>query len=158
MKFTGRLMCLVPLFLAVVVGCSSSANPGSVTGKVTYNGQLVPAGSVTFHIPTGGLISDALRDGKYSVHDLPTGEMVVTIETESANPDGKLQANYGGNKKGGDPNDYMQKMKERGMIPQGSGNAGPYVKIPEKYSKKETSPLKAKVTRGSNEFNFDLTD
>jgi hypothetical protein len=165
---TGRFFLSLPLLLAVAAGCSTAPTPGKVSGKITYKGEVVPAGSVTFHrrgtedSPGSGIFSYSLRDGVYAGTDLPPGEMVVTVETESANPGGYAKTAYGKagdpNKKGGDPNDYVAKMKEMGKIPEGALNEGRYVKIPPKYASMDTTPLKVTLTDGKNEFNFELTD
>lgn len=158
-----RRFASLPLFLLVLSGCNTSTTPANVHGKITYKGEAVPAGSLAFHLPEGGMFPYALlADGSYSGSDLPLGEYVVTVETESANPKGKSAKSYDQKQKareGGDPDDYMKKMKERGQVPNESpGNAGPYVKIPAKYSDKKTSPLKANLVNGNNELNFELTD
>jgi hypothetical protein len=44
------------------------------------------------------------------------------------------------------------------MVPEGPIISGKYVKIPEKYRTKETSPLKVNLTKGNNDNNFDLKD
>jgi hypothetical protein len=160
MTSTGRCVLSLPLFVALVSGCSTSPTPAKVSGRVTYKGEMVPAGSVTFHIPEGGIYTYSLRDGTFSGTDLPAGEMVVTVETESANPEGRPKEEYKGgkDKASGDPSDYMKKMQEMGRMPTGPTNDGPYVKIPPKYADKDTSPLKVNLTVGKNEFTFDLQD
>jgi hypothetical protein len=161
MTRTGRLFLLSPLLLVLVFGCKASSTPARVAGKFTYKGNPVPAGSVTFHMPEGGIFSYPLNsDGTFSGSDLPAGEMVVTVETESANPKGRSvqYKGRGQGKEGGDPSVYMKKMKEMGKVPEGAANAGEYVKIPLKYARKETSPLKVTLTRGKNDCNFELTD
>jgi hypothetical protein len=156
-----RLVALLPLLLIVALGCSgSSGNSAKVSGKVMYNGKAVPAGSIGFHAPEGGFYNYSLKeDGSYSGTDLPTGvELVVTVETESANPKGH-EAVYGGKgKEGGDPNDYKAKMEKMGKIPSGPSNAGPYVPIPKQYADKKSSPLKVTLKSGSNEFSPELKD
>jgi hypothetical protein len=86
--------------------------------------------------------------------------MVVTVETESANPKPKPKAVQPGAGDRGDPtDDYRKKMEEMGKVPQGAAtNAGQYVQIPAKYATKDKSPLHVTLTKGSNENNFDLTD
>jgi hypothetical protein len=83
--------------------------------------------------------------------------MVVTIETETANPNAR-KADYAKGKEGANPSDYEKKMREMGKIPSGPSNAGPYVKIPAKYADKSTSDLKRTLTKGDNHLDFDLTD
>jgi hypothetical protein len=158
MTRTGRILLALPLFLAIVSGCSKSTTPSNVHGKVTYNGTPVTAGVVTFHTEGGGIFNYALGENGYTLADLPEGQMVVTIETESANPNAKKPAaNYG---KPGDnqADDYRKKMQEMGKVPEGPVNTGVYVKIPKKYATKDKSPLKVTLTTGSNEYNIELKD
>ncbi len=169
MTRTGRFLLTLPLFLAVASGCNTSNTPATVSGKITYNGQTVPAGSITFHpvatqsTDKGGLgiYNYSLKeDGTYSGTDLPTGEMVVTIETETANPNPTKSktALVGGANKGDTAADYQKKMQEMGKAPSGPTNAGPYVKIPPKYAVKATSTLKVTLDKGKNTKDFELTD
>jgi hypothetical protein len=163
MATAGRPFLLLPLFLVLALGCNKSATPAGVSGKVTYKGQPVPAGSITFHLPAGGIFKYPIRDGAYSGSDLPAGEMAVTIETESQNTNDptKPKRTYGQGKDsaGGGAPDYAAKMKEAGRIPAGAvTTGGEYVKIPEKYATKEKSPLKVTLTNGKNVNDFDLTD
>jgi hypothetical protein len=158
----GRLSLALPLFLLLVSGCNTSNTPASASGKITYKGQTVSTGSLQFHTAEGskGMYSYAFSDGAYSASDLPVGEYVVTIETESANPDAAKRnaVQPGGRGKPDQAGDYQKQMMERGAIPNTPGNKGPYVKIPPKYADEKTTTLKAKLTKGSNTVNFDLTD
>lgn len=160
MTRTGRLFLALPLLVVVVSGCTDSASPGSVSGKITYKGEVVSSGSLTFHTEKGGIFTYPLKDGTYSGSDLPTGEYVVTVESESANPNPSRpkRAEPGAAGKGDPSADYQKKMQEMGKAPSGPANPGPYVKIPAKYAEKKTSPLKVNVTKGKNSNDFDLTD
>jgi len=148
-----RLVLLVPLCLALalVFGCSkrNPNAPASVNGKVTYKGAAVPAGTVTFNSKAGKYNAALATDGTYSSSDLPIGEMVVTVETESV---------QGGKKGTGAMAGKMSKMM--GPVPDYAKTMpkGEYVKIPAKYSDPKTSPLKADLKDGKNEINFELTD
>jgi hypothetical protein len=158
MTRTGRIFLALPLLLAVASGCNTSNTPSIVSGKVSYNGTPVTAGTITFHTEAGGIFSRQLMASGYSFTDLPEGSMVVTIETESANPKPKKpQAMAGGR---ADPTDeYRKRMEAMGKVPQVATNTGgDYVPIPEKYSTKAKSPLRVTLSKGSNPIDFDLTD
>jgi hypothetical protein len=155
---TRRLIPLLLLLGGLVLGCTgSSKTPARVSGKITYKGQVVPAGSIAFCPPEGGNYNYNIKDGMYSGTDLPAVEMTVIIETESANPKVK-NVDYGGKAKEGNPNDYRAKMEKMGKVPQGPSNTGGYLQIPTKYADKTTSGLKRTLTKGENHFDFDLTD
>jgi hypothetical protein len=162
MTLPRRFVLLLPLFLVIAFGCSRSRRDSSMaSGKVTYKGQEVSAGTITFHPVSqteGGGYGFQLKPDGYTAVSLPAEEMVVTIETESANPK-RPRPTYGGpGKKGPGNNDYKQKMMEKGAVPQDSGNAGNYVPIPKKYADKTTSPLRATLTAGKNDLSFELKD
>jgi hypothetical protein len=161
MTMISRILIAIPLLLTLTVGCEKNPNaPSGVSGKVTYKGEVVPAGTITFHAPKGGIFSYSLTDGKYSGSQLPAEEMIVTIETESLNPN-VTKPTYGmGGNKAGAPDQQRAKMEELGRLPKSAApaNAGPYVKIPAKYATKDKSPLKVKLTNGSNANDFELTD
>ena len=152
----GRLFFLVlPPLLVLALGCTTSNTPSTVTGKVTYNDKPVTAGTVTFQMEAGGTYRCPIKaDGTYSsLGEIPAGDGVVTIETESANKD-KKQPVYGGGR--GGPNGGMGAPPSGAEM--GSASAGDYVKIPAKFSDPKKSGLTAKVAKGSNKFNFDLKD
>lgn len=153
---------LPPLFLAIASGCGhSKRDPSVASGKVTYKGQEVSAGTITFHPVSqqeGPGLGFPLTAEGYTAVSLPAEEMVVTVDTESVNPN-RPKPTYGQRgKKGAGNNDYRQKMMEKGAVPQETGNAGSYVPIPKKYADKKTSPLRATLTAGKNDLPFELKD
>jgi hypothetical protein len=162
MRPIGRIVLSGPLFLVLVLGCSRSSTPAKVSGKVTYKGEVVSGGLITFHNENGGIYSYNLKfeDGTYSGADLPLGEMVVTIDTEALNPEGRQKREYKGgkDKMGADPNEYKAKMQKMGKVPEGPVAVGKYVKLPAKYNDPKKSPLKVTLVKGQNKNDFDLAD
>ncbi|HEY7312799.1 MAG TPA: hypothetical protein VH643_25775 [Gemmataceae bacterium] len=154
---------LLPLFLAIALGCGhSKRDPSIASGKVTYKGQEVSAGTITFHPVSqeeGVGYGFPLKPEGYTAVSLPAEEMVVTVETESKNPK-RAKPTYGppGKKGPGGKEDYRQKMMEKGAVPQDSGPTGNYVQIPKKYADKKTSPLRATLTAGKHDLSFELKD
>jgi hypothetical protein len=149
-------LCFI-LLLAFTAGCfhKNPSAPGSISGKVTYGGKAVPAGNIAFHHPDKGTYRSTLdSDGTYSITDVPTGEMVVTVETESVNPS-KKKATYGGDKS-------SKMYQERLAAEKGTAAARTppqtYLKIPAKYANTKTSPLTMTVVAGRQVKAFDLTD
>lgn len=140
--------------LALSIGCGSSGNPNApakLSGKVAYKSAPVTAGTVTIHPTDGSAYPVPISpDGTYSGFDLPAGDVVITIETETAN---KKKVTYGAGQ-GGD------KGKTFSPVPEGANAvaAGAYVKIPAKYADKASSGLTLKLERGQNKKDFDLTD
>jgi hypothetical protein len=168
-----RVLLFVPLFAGLLlIGCKTSPTPARVEGKVTYKGNLVTGGTITFH-PVTGEVSGAggnyqciIRgDGTYSGDQMPSGDMVVTVETETINPNPKdrpkdIQVMGAQDKmQGYDPKMMLNKMKEMGKAPADAGSmSGTYVPIPLKYATVKDSPLKTTFNKGKNTFSPDLQD
>jgi hypothetical protein len=151
-------LCFV-LLLGLTAGCvhKNPSAPGTVSGKVTSGGKVVPAGNIAFHHPDKGTYRSTLdSDGTYAITDLPTGELVVTVETESVNP-GKKAPTYGGDKGSKMYQERLAAEQKKGMA---AARTPPqtYVKIPAKYANSKTSPLKATIVAGRQVKEFDLTD
>jgi len=172
MIFKNRLFLLLPLVAAFAIGCGAKNPnaPAKVSGTVTYKGNKVTGGSLTFHTKDAGAYTCAIRaDGTYSGVDLPAGELVVTVETESINPKTKMPeykggqdpraAMYGG-KAGGAPKPPAGAKVEASPKPEGSPESEEtvYVKIPAKYNDPGKSGLTVTLAAGSNTKDFDLTD
>ncbi|HMF18667.1 MAG TPA: hypothetical protein VKE98_15780 [Gemmataceae bacterium] len=172
MMLRARIAAAGVLFVLLVsVGCNKSNpnTPASVFGKVTYNGNTVGGGFVYLHLNDGGRLPCAIgADGSYSA-ETKEGVYVLTVETESLNPNkkeeyrggsggGGLAAKYG--KAGGGP-PAMAKGKGAGAspAPEGAGGAATtYVKIPPKYADKATSGLSVTLKPGKTQFDIPLTD
>lgn len=137
---------LQSLFVCVIasqlVGCGGAAR-GTVSGKVTLDGQPVTAGSVSF---TNGNSVDnesaAIQsDGTYSSTNVPTGEVRVSVYVPSAGsamPAGapKLPPSV--------PADHPQ-AKMYADKAKGTAN------VPTTYSDPATSGLTVKVDSGSSQ-------
>jgi hypothetical protein len=160
LKF-GLGLC-VALSLGLTAGCNSSRNPtapASISGRVTYNNKPVRGGTIVFHAKEGkGSYRSALAaDGTYEITDLPTGPMVITVETESLNPQKKGQS-YGGGKGAKVDQEYAEAMRKMGAPVGQATTRGEYVRIPEKYSNPRTSPLSMTLEEGRNVKEWSLTD
>ena len=76
------LLYLVPLalLLSLTPGCGNG--PASISGEVTYNGEPVGDGSITF-LPADGKGATAggmIEDGRFAVDNVTPGPKVVKIE------------------------------------------------------------------------------
>lgn len=75
---------LVILFLGLtltMVGCSNNKRL-TIKGSVSYQGRPVAAGIVKFHSPGDHLEMAYVRDGAFSITDVPPGEVQVTVEPQ----------------------------------------------------------------------------
>jgi hypothetical protein len=135
------------IFAVAAFGCAKNPHaPAKVSGSVSYKGNPVKGGTIQFYGSDGAAYSCQISpDATYSVTDIPEGELVVTVETESINPARK--AAVGGK-------DYERRMST--MQPPPPDRAPPpasqlqgfYVKIPEKYGNSKTSPVTVVIKSG----------
>lgn len=138
MKRTMPRWTLVALLLATTLpGCFRTT--GTVSGKVTFQGQPVPAGSVTFVHADGATISGSIHEGGYSIAKLPTGSctiLVVSLPSPKSiwNPQKKERV-------GGED----ASAKSRNPIP-----------LPSRYSDAKESDLHYEVKIGSQTYNIEL--
>lgn len=121
------------LCLSLTVGCSKGPESGSVTITVTSGGAPVTEGSVQMIIAKEGKAAGGELDsaGKASLSEVEVGSYVVYVTPPSEAP------------------------PVAGQAPPVPKN---YDNIPAKYRSESTSPLKAEVKKGGNEFTFDLKE
>lgn len=117
-------------------GCSTGPPAGKVRGKVTFKGKPVAEGLVTFLNPKEGGAAEAYlnKDGSYAVQNpvlVGDYQVVITPLVEVVDTD-----------PGKTPPSPVEK-------------AAP--DIPRKFRMPGSSPLKAAVKVGDNEFNFEMT-
>jgi hypothetical protein len=139
------------LALAGVTGCKKSR--ATVTGKVTFNGTPITAGTVGFYASANTIGSGPINpDGTYTVPDAPVGEVTVTVTTPkpTMGPQGNQLSK---------PPPGMSMPHE--MVPAGGEKIGTQVvrtmPAPDKYNSPDTSPLKYTVVPGTQTYDIKLT-
>jgi hypothetical protein len=157
MKRSATARCLVlSASAAMLIGCGgdpSKPKLGRVSGKVTYNGQPVPKGVVSF-VPSGGpgaqtgqsATGEIGPDGSYTLTTFDRGDGAVlgehTVLVLAREDDPAIQG--------------------KGMpIPDSKGQLKikpPKSLVPEKYATAEKSPLRFTVKEGSNVYDIELKD
>jgi len=146
------------LVLLGAVGCG--AKTAKVTGTVTFNGQPLKGGNVTFARSDGkpSLTQPIQEDGSYSFDKVDVGTVKVCVETASLKPSG---APGGGGRGGAVPpaNAPGGAAGPGGYTPGGNvgSMAARYMAIPPQYADTETTPLTLEVKPGSQNYNITLT-
>ena len=133
-------ICFSTILAGLLAGCGpgDDVHPATVPvqGKVTYQGQPVPKGTITFQPATGqAAVGEIQTDGTYSLSTFKQkdgaipGAHKVTIVANT-----------------GDPT----------KMPSSPGYVVPKDLVPKKYSSVLTSGLEATVSDGKRDFNFEL--
>src|SRR5262245_31436662 len=156
------------LLLPVVAGCAPAI--GKVTGKVTYNGQPVPGGFVTFRpadARQNSITATLEPDGRFPTIEIPAGEVMVTIDNRELEPRSgipslppglplspEMRAKLGSGKSAPTPPpEGAPRIGEDERRP-----SGRYLPIPVKYYDAETSGLKFTIKGGEQTLDIVLTD
>jgi hypothetical protein len=130
---------IVFLVLLAVLGCGEKTNEGEVSGTVTYQGQPLPQGTVTFFDSSNKyLASSAIVKGTYAISaplKMPIGPVKVAVTTPSSSSGGR---------------------RSRGVAKSKSGERMTVISIPAKYGSADQSGLIYTVKPGSQEHNIQL--
>jgi len=152
---TARRTLLAGLTFAALLLAGCGRGKGDVTGEVTYKGDPLPYGRITFLSEAGrhDTVSGLIIRGKYKIEGCPTGPVKISIE--SLSPPSKEQ---------------LEKAKKQPSLGEGEPmspevlkelSADPplkYVKIPSKYGNPETSGETYTVEKGSQSHNIALKE
>jgi hypothetical protein len=155
-----RIFAFFGLFVGLVfiVSCSKADpvyHPGggsgevTLTGKVTFKGEVLPGGVLTMHAaedPKKTVPASLRRDGTYQFESALEGDVVFTLETESIKGQDVSQI-FGKGAKGKDsPGPQHDGMN---LMPK-------YVPIDKKFNNLKTSGMKATLIKGANTKDFEL--
>lgn len=141
--------------IALVALCSGCGPRGpetaEVAGKVTYGGQPVPEGTITFYPERGRPASGRIRaDGSYRLTTFAEGDGALlgrhTVTIEAVRFAGAPEPKS------------MEEEVARALEGKGRGHSPPKPEwlVPQRYSQRGTSGLEAEVKPGCNSINFDL--
>jgi hypothetical protein len=141
---------LFPAFApAILLICGCGDPTADIHGTVSHQGKLLKGGNITFiHQDGKSSLSFAINeDGTYKAMKVPAGEVKICVETESLNP-GKVSKKT----------KYSPPPGQ--TAPEGFGSndssAKRYMKIPDSYSKPDSTDLKLTVGSGTMEHNVEL--
>lgn len=139
-------LCGLLLPLAALTGCGGGK--GSVQGQVNLSGKPLPAGTITFYCQHGNkeVFNALIRDGNYSLGDIPTGAVKIGIVTVDP---ARLEAakNQNPNEKGGGGD-------VGGPLPL-AGTPG-FVEAHPRYANPDQTPLEYAVKRGPQTHDIEL--
>jgi len=135
-----RAAALAATFLVTTWGCSSATERPEtvpVQGKVTYKGEPVPKGTVTFLSDGGQVATGEIQpDGSYKLSTFEEGDGAIPGPAKVG---------------------ILANTLHPHMMPGSSpGYKPPKDLVPKKYSKPESSGLEATVTKDGPPINFDL--
>jgi hypothetical protein len=143
--------------VAVLSGCSGGQQTfptGEVSGTVTYGGERISQGKITFiSTETGNFGLAAINDGSYTVK-APLGMCKIEIQVQSTENQYTIppqQRKMVESK--------MKELREKGVkVPDQplEGAKAPTIKLPEKYKSADTSGLQFDVQAGTQTKNWDL--
>jgi hypothetical protein len=162
-------------FVAAASTLSGCGRPtGSITGKLTFKGNPVKGGTVSFQSTEsadrkyGGYINE---DGTYTVPLITAGSYKIIVETNSIKPK-ERKTGYGGKSAAAKAPDNTPVNKElspeiKEKVHEGYHPSNPaearanqvaarYIEIPASYSKAETTKLTYTATGGSQTHDIDL--
>ncbi|MBI1918481.1 MAG: carboxypeptidase regulatory-like domain-containing protein [Planctomycetes bacterium] len=149
---------------------------GRITGKVTYDGKLVPVGTITFISEKGGGVLAVIHNGKYTADKVPPGPVTITVNTREARQLANTMKSTGGKgpsviPSGGQqssPQNIKDKMKDKGTatMPGAEELAKKWketweklkdmIDVPEKFADPKTSGLTYTVKAGLQKINVDM--
>lgn len=135
-----RRRWLAAVSIAIAIGCGEVSNQPTtepVSGKVSYKGQPVTKGTVTFQSADNRIATGQIQpDGTYSLGTFAERDGAIAGRHKVM-----IIANDG----------------DTNLMPGSSpGYKPPKDLVPQKYQKTETSGLEATVAKGKNDIPFDL--
>ncbi|MBI1346633.1 hypothetical protein GC163_10130 [bacterium] len=155
MKFSISSFAILTSFavLGGVAGCGGGSNlpsgdTGTVRGRVTYNGNPVPAGcTVVFTRDEDGLLGTGTVDssGDYLLRMRDGLKIVVGVYRVSVSPP-DVAANL--------DQDEIMRLQQAGKLP----DPAKVKEVPLKYRSPEDSTLICDVQPGANTFDIDMKD
>jgi hypothetical protein len=132
---------LLFLLFATLEGCGGSKSGGTINGKVSYKGESVGAGTVTFFGSTADQVASAsiAKDGTYTASGVPVGKVTVTVTTPPPGP-------------------TEEQIKKNGFLKRKNIKASTdkVVSVPAKFANAATSHLSLTVSEGSQPYDIEL--
>jgi hypothetical protein len=134
--------------LVLLSGCGNPT--GNVTGKVTYKGQALKGGNITYVSTEGrASVSGSIKeDGSYTLEKVPAGAVKICVDTSSLKPNNNKNFKYAP--------PAGQQAPEGFQSGDSEGNAKRYTPIPPMYAKPDTTDLSYTVVAGDQTHDIEL--
>lgn len=127
-----RIVGMAAIWALVVAGCGGGPPTAAVSGKITYKGQPVPTGTVSF-VSESTVASGQISNGQYTVAQAPIGPVKITVSTPAI-PDAMQQR--------------QMKQSVEGKSATGAAGMTP-VAVPPAFANPDSSGLTYTVTSAS---------
>lgn len=154
-RFYTGFYCIWSLGLLAACGCESKT--GNISGTVTYKGQEVPSGTVTF-FTHGKVFETEIQAGNYQINGVLPGEAKITVDRlDAAQPDPRDALNQArkqsadNNSKRIDPAVVSDPIRLEAL--QKKRHLLPYF-----YASLDTTDLRCQVHAGANTYDIKLLD
>jgi hypothetical protein len=150
--------CLGGVSVLALWSAGCGASTGTVSGKVTYQGETLGGGSVLFVSPGKKTVSAPIGpDGTYTIVGIPAGPVQIAVETKSAMPpDAKQQAGMAATRPTIPPDANLPPSAKEMYQNSTAAAAAKYVEIPEELGDPDKSNLTLTVTGGNQDYNIEL--
>ncbi len=125
------------VLLLFAAGCGKST--GEVSGTVSYQGKLLPSGTVTFFNQDNQIVgASSINAGKYTIRKVPAGPVKITVITLPASEKGTVE------------------KSKVAPPPKGMPVPPESIAIPSKYGNPEQSGLTYEVRSGPQDYSIEL--
>jgi hypothetical protein len=147
---------LIPAGALLLLGCGGGR--GDITGEVTYKGELLPVGRVTFLSQVGKqeVKSAHIIRGKYKIESFPAGLAKISVESIEP-PAAETLTNLKMAKvtPAGGMKEFMKQPPPE-LLEMAEGPPLKFMPIPLTFANPETSGLTYEVKKGPQSFNIPL--
>jgi hypothetical protein len=170
-KQTAGLFAVALIFQALVCsGGREDKKPGKISGKVTYAGETVPVGAITFIPKEGQAVIVEIEDGRYTADKVPPGPATVTVRTAAYREQFKAMEQEQQRLRQGisgipvrrenltvEDRERLKQAEERKKIEEKLwAKLKDMIDVPGKYVDPEKSGLAVTIRPGAQEINLDL--
>jgi hypothetical protein len=148
--------CLPGGVLLSALWAAGCGGTGTVSGKVSYKGEILGGGTVLFVSPGKKTERAPIGpDGSYMIANIPTGTVKIAVETKSAQPPDAAALKRG--RPPIPPDANLPPEAENSMYKSAPGSkGGKYVPIPDDYGDPDKSGLTLEVTGGNQPHDIEL--